>query len=251
MKTLLFPLLSVAFLFSCSTAKNVGLQTETIADSSMTSVDWPGVYAGSSMGNQEEQMHSQLILNSDMSFQLASAYSSKSESFFRTDGKFTWDKDGAFIVLSSTNEGMSKYLKVGENVLWEADEKGKNLSESSAMKLSKIDSNLFQLNWALAQLDGEKVKSTGTWPTLRLEKTGKLSGNGSCNQFSGSYILGGEGFIQFGVLAATKKMCPETMELESAYFSVLERAVSYSVETDILSLKDASGTAIAVFKGSR
>lgn len=251
MKTLLFPLLSAVFLFSCSSSKNVELQTETMADSSMTSVDWSGVYAGSTTSDQEEKMHSQLILNRDMSFHLVTSYASKSENFFITEGKFSWDKSGAFIILGSTNEGVSKCLKVGENTLWEADEKGKSLSETSALKLSKLDSNFFELNWSLAQLEGEKVKSTGDWPTIKFERNGRVSGNGSCNRFSGSYILGGNGFIKFGVLAATKKMCTESMDLENAYFAVLNKVVSYSFEVDLLYLKNAEGGVLAVFKGAK
>lgn len=250
MKILILPIISLTLLISCGTSKNVETEEITTNDSSMTSIEWPGVYAGTSTKKDGESIHAQVILTESLSFEMTNCYSTKSESFFKTNGTFTWDKTGSILEFGTINDGMSRYIKVGENKLWEVNEKGQELKEQG-MELTKIDSNFFALTWSLAQLEGDKVKTTGTWPTIHFDENGKLSGNGSCNQFSGSYILGGEGYIQFGVLAATKKMCPESMDLENTYFNMLSKAVSYSVEIDLLYLKNAEGAVLAVFKGSR
>lgn len=246
MKTLLIFTLSLSVLAACALNKNKQIGTYN----SKNSVDWPGVYAGNTVLSSDEKMNVQLIIDTDSSYQLCASYSSKKEKLFRTSGEYSWDESGSFIALSSTNEGMSKFLKVGENKLWEVDQKGKSLGEKP-MQLSKIDTNLFQFTWSLAQLDGERIKSAGKWPTIRFYPEGKVTGNGTCNDFTGTYILGGSDVILFGVIASTKKMCNENMDLENAYFSAMNKAVSYSLETDILYLKNAEGIVLAVFKGSK
>jgi heat shock protein HslJ len=69
--------------------------------------------------------------------------------------------------------------------------------------------------------------------TARLEG-GRISGNGGCNSYNGTYTLAGKD-LTFGQLASTKMACP-SMSLESKYFRVLERATGYRHEGDRLTI---------------
>jgi heat shock protein HslJ len=57
-------------------------------------------------------------------------------------------------------------------------------------------------------------------PTLRFGTDAKISGNGGCNNFFGTFKLDGRG-LKVGDLGSTRMMCEENMELEDAYLKVL------------------------------
>jgi heat shock protein HslJ len=75
-------------------------------------------------------------------------------------------------------------------------------------------------------------------------EAGRVSGSGGCNRFTGSYREEGTS-ISLGTLASTRMACAEEiMRAESAYFSALESASSWSATSDELVLADVSGRAL-------
>ena len=60
----------------------------------------------------------------------------------------------------------------------------------------------------------------GKAPSIQFIDEGKVSGHGGCNNFTGGYSIAGR-TITFGALAATKMLCQESQELESAFFGFL------------------------------
>ena len=89
--------------------------------------------------------------------------------------------------------------------------------------------------WQLVELGNDGVLAPAR-PTLEFTAPGMVSGSGSCNRFSGSVTLSGEG-ISFGPLAATRMACAEQVDAQEArYFKALEGAQRFVVEGDTLAI---------------
>jgi heat shock protein HslJ len=72
------------------------------------------------------------------------------------------------------------------------------------------------------------VVEPGTHPTAIFGVDGTLSGNGSCNNFSGGVETDGQS-ISFGPIASTMMACEVGMEQEATYLAALENASSYEI----------------------
>ena len=99
-------------------------------------------------------------------------------------------------------------------------------------------------NWRVTQIGGQAVTSASapTAPSLRFDaQEPRVSGNSSCNGFSGSYGLQGDR-IQFGPAAATKRACARSVETE--FFSALNAVRSLRHSGAKLQLLDAGGRAV-------
>lgn len=81
---------------------------------------------------------------------------------------------------------------------------------------------------------------------VQFDPSGKISGNGGCNQFFGAYAVSGDR-IEIGPIAATRKGCPGLLGAEGALFAALRAAKSYGEEGGVLTLYDAAGNALAQF----
>jgi heat shock protein HslJ len=70
---------------------------------------------------------------------------------------------------------------------------------------------------------------------------GKVSGNGGCNEYSGSYTVDGDK-LTIGQVASTQKACgPVESALETAYFAALAKVASYAIDGESLELKTTEG----------
>lgn len=104
--------------------------------------------------------------------------------------------------------------------------------------------------WMVARIDGEPLLQT-TRATVRFGEDGRISGNASCNAFTGSFKLNA-GLLTIAPLATTRKACvPQLMEQEQAIISVLQ-TVSYVEidETGLLTLQNEEGTLITARQGA-
>ena len=89
--------------------------------------------------------------------------------------------------------------------------------------------NLTGTTWALEQIDGKPAIAQSK-ATLAFLEGGRVTGNGSCNRFTGSVAFTGES-IKIGPLAGTKMMCdPASSGQETVYLKALEAAQKYSVK---------------------
>lgn len=76
-------------------------------------------------------------------------------------------------------------------------------------------------------------------PFIQFSADGKATGNGSCNQFSGTYTQTGNQ-LSFGPIMSTKKACLE-LHTETAFFETLGRTRSFEGEHMKLVLKSETG----------
>lgn len=67
--------------------------------------------------------------------------------------------------------------------------------------------------------------------------TNRVSGFAGCNNFSTSYSTEGN-TIKFGVFMSTKMQCKRFMDVEQNLLKTLEKATSFSVENNVLTLKN-------------
>ena len=83
----------------------------------------------------------------------------------------------------------------------------------------------------------------GTELTLNFSAEGQVSGNAGCNNYNGSYQSTGDS-LKVGPLASTRKFCttPDgVMDQETQYLTALQNAVTYKIEGNNLTIRDASG----------
>lgn len=83
--------------------------------------------------------------------------------------------------------------------------------------------------WALKNIGGTPVNPEAV-PTMAFLEAGKVSGNASCNRFSGPVELG-DGTIHIGTLATTRMAClPDIAPQEAAYLAALQNAERVVIE---------------------
>lgn len=110
------------------------------------------------------------------------------------------------------------------------------------------NADLFGTEWKLLELNGKAITVDTTFkkePVLVLEKeTEKLTGNGGCNNFMGSYKLKENSGIELSIDGATMMACPN-LELEGQFIEVLKQTKSYQIAGDALVLNNDAKGAIA------
>lgn len=116
----------------------------------------------------------------------------------------------------------------------------------SSGKSTTGEASLEGTEWVLEMMNGKTVAQVnGKDATLKLDGSGKISGNGSCNSFFGSYKTDGTAF-SFGEIGSTKMMCDE-MSVEMDYFAALKKIDKHEIKSGKLNLYSASSV-ILVFK---
>ena len=113
-----------------------GMPIDTIhtGDNSETSLDWDGVYVGTTPCANCEGIETELTLGKDKTFVLKTKYIGKGAEKINTEkGTFSWDGSGSVIVLNSLEHKPNQY-KVGENHLVQMDMQGKIVEGSLASK---------------------------------------------------------------------------------------------------------------------
>jgi len=84
---------------------------------------------------------------------------------------------------------------------------------------------------------------TGSEVTLNFGADGNVNGNAGCNRYSGAYQAENQ-TLKVGQLATTMMMCASpagVMEQETKYLAALQKAATYSVDGNMLTIRDASG----------
>ena len=82
--------------------------------------------------------------------------------------------------------------------------------------------DLLDKDWKLEYLksNNTQIGIEKNVPTLIFGTDAKVSGNGGCNNFFGTFKLDGRS-LNIGELGSTRMMCEGNMELEDAYLKVL------------------------------
>ena len=112
---------------------------------------------------------------------------------------------------------------------------------------------LIGVTWhALAYNTGKQAVQSvaiGSDPTAVFATDGTVSGNATCNTFSGPAMITGNR-IAIGPLVSTKMACASDVlnAQETAYLSALEGAATYDIRGKRLELRDAGGALMANFE---
>ena len=91
---------------------------------SENSLDWAGIYEGTTPCADCEGIKTVLELRDDKTYALSQTYLGKpeTENEFTKTGDFVWDETGSKVLLKSENDTLQ--YKVGENQLWMLDKSG-------------------------------------------------------------------------------------------------------------------------------
>jgi len=91
----------------------------------------------------------------------------------------------------------------------------------------------------------------GSKTTAVFGSNGKLSGSGGCNEYSAAYTTPGTNGITITQPISTMMACAEpVMQQETQYFSLLPTAAKYEISGDQLTLFNAAGTKILIYKSA-
>lgn len=105
--------------------------------------------------------------------------------------------------------------------------------------------------WQLVTLSGQAVQpgAGGNSAFIQFDATTKnASGFSGCNNFHSALESQTATTLTLGQAASTRKMCMDGMELEQAFLAALPEFSTYSINNNILSIKDNNGNVIATFK---
>ncbi len=98
--------------------------------------------------------------------------------------------------------------------------------------------------WAVTRFDDGSTLATlssDSALTLAFRSDGRTQGYGGCNQFSGPYGVSGNE-IAIGPLLSTLQTCGEIVDVqEQAYLAALQQAITWSISSDSLELRDSEG----------
>ena len=111
-----------------------GNKMEALGDTSENSLDWAGVYKGTTPCADCEGIKTVLELKNDKTYILSQTYLGKpsGENEFTQTGSFAWNKEVNIIRIRTETGGFQ--FKVGENQLWMLAAKGKIVEGDLAEK---------------------------------------------------------------------------------------------------------------------
>jgi heat shock protein HslJ len=108
--------------------------------------------------------------------------------------------------------------------------------------------NLFNYNNGKGAIQSVMIGST---TNAVFGSNWKLSGTGGCNQYNAEYTTTASNGITITQPTSTKMACAEAvMQQETQYFSLLPTAAKYEISGDQLTLFNATGTKILIYKSA-
>ncbi len=129
----------------------------------------------------------------------------------------------------------------GKESLKVYDSSGKNILVYQAAPADPLTGT----TWTATEVNNGKGAvasvAAGTTITASFGSDGQVTGSGGCNEYSATFTAA-DGTIVVGPVGATRKMCdPTVSEQETAYFTALDAAATYTVQGNTLELRDAGG----------
>lgn len=100
--------------------------------------------------------------------------------------------------------------------------------------------------------DSVSTLISGTKITAFFDEEGNLSGTAGCNNYNATYTVDGNS-ISIGPAASTRMFCGEpegVMDQETAYLMSLEKASTYEIKGDTLSIFAADGSRLADYQAN-
>lgn len=130
------------------------------------------------------------------------------------------------------------------------------LISCSVFKCKKTEAvSKLEGNWELNYITGPRIAFDGLYPnkkpTINFNtKENQVSGNNSCNSFTGKLIVNGNKLDLTGPMATTKMMCMDNGQGDRVFMSTLQKITSYDVTDDGKTLNLISGD-IAMMRFSK
>ena len=204
--------------------------------SSRMALDWAGTYSGMLPCASCPGVETEVTLNADGTFRLSRLYLDEGAAPDMRTGTFEWNEAGSAVMLDEAAGGQR--YQVGENVLFHLDQNGARITGDLAARyvLDKHvnDPAIEAHRWRVVELRGQALEGEGApapWLVLNPDQ-GQVSGNASCNSFSGSYAIRTGQRIRFSDrMAVTMMACPD-MTLETGFLEALAAADNYAVGPD-------------------
>lgn len=239
-----------AFSFPSRIAVGEGVDKAHNAENSL---DWAGTYKGVLPCADCQGIETTLTLNKDYTYLLQRKYLGKNIKASTKRGSFRFDANGSVAKLAGV-EGADQFF-VSEGYVSQLGLDGRPILGALARQyqMTKLTEavSLRGTRWLLTELGGQSITELKTdeslTPSLLFDESDGVSGNGSCNSFSGSYTLQGETRLRFSEFLSTRKTCPD-QKLEDAYFQALRSTDSFSLQGDELQLFRARMAPLARFK---
>lgn len=229
----------------------------TSADNSQNSLDWAGVYIGAIPCADCEGIQTEIRLNRDLSYEIATKHAGKGDNIYRGNGYFKWDETGSRIILENTGRPAisADQYQVGENTLTVLDAKGnkvKSTLPAGTYILRKVssDNSITEKYWKLIELNGKKfiLSPNQREPHFILKKENvRVIGFAGCNSFNGTYELSaGNNRLRFSKMVSTMRACMDA-HYEKDYLRVLNIVDNYTLRGDTLALNKARMATLAKF----
>lgn len=226
-------------------------QSETLADNSMTSLDWDGTYEGELPCADCEGIKTIITINPDNTYTTKEIYLGKSATPKETNGTFKWDDKGQRIIFSDANR--HSYF-VGENTLTLLDKDGEKITGDleSFYLMHKVNDKLVGKKWHLAsfmdkEIQYKEAKSEHAYIEFLEDFT--IVGYTGCNNLQGAYDVGDAQKLKFSKMVNTLKACPE-METEADFLKTINNTATYAFEEHALVVYDKDHQKLATFKAA-
>jgi heat shock protein HslJ len=250
MKTVVFSM--VLALVACSSPP--GESPADPAHNSRNALDWQGTYIGTTPCADCEGIRTTVTLMQDGTFARDLIYLGKSGDPMHDTGSFSWNDTGSAITLAPGSQSSQQY-QVAENRLVHLDRSGKRiggeLADRYILEKTVRDPRVEDQRWLLDEAMGQPVEPSEDLGEAFIKfdsSQGRFSGNASCNNFFGNYVLLAGNRIDFvGHAGATMMACPD-MHLEVTVLEALGKIDNYSVDGDRLSLNRARMAPLLVFR---
>jgi len=249
----------LGWLAACASAPPPADASAGQAHNSANSLDWAGIYEGTTPCADCPGIHTIVQLRSNGTFVLSQRYLDRELSPRRSGGRFTWDAAGRNVTLNAP--GGPLRFQVGENQLLQLDREGQRIEgpNTDAYVLRKRrepppgDSSV-QLDgrWTLIELAGKPVPPPGAQEQsveLRFDRlAGRVSGYTGCNNITGGFSTGSADRLQLQQLASTRRACIGP-NVEDALLHALQLVGRYAIKGDeLLLLQEADNQPLARFR---
>jgi heat shock protein HslJ len=150
--------------------------------------------------------------------------------------------------------GFEYVIKVNEepvsNPPADASNKKWTLVEVISKTGAATASNLERVSWSLDSYLNRESKTECVLPYAEITalfESGRVSGHGGCNMYSGSYVTEGNNITISGVLS-TMMFCYDNISTqESEYLLNLQNATKYSISGNLLRMMNANGSVILTY----
>lgn len=150
--------------------------------------------------------------------------------------------------------GFEYVIKVREepvlNPPADASSKSWTLVEIISKTGAATASNLEGVSWSLDSYLSREGNTECLLPyteVTALFESGRVSGNGGCNSYTGSYVTEGDSINISGVISTLMFCMDNISSQESDYFMNLNRAATYNISGNLLRMMDANGTTILTY----